>query len=79
MDVPKVNPDKAVWPQSRVDDGMDDDSVLDKINNKHETLKKIWAPAPAAAAPAPVAAAQEGGEEAKPAPKEGEATPAPEN
>ena len=56
LDVPVASKDKAVWPQSRVDDGMDDDSVLDKINNKHESLEKIQAP------PAKPAAAKEGAE-----------------
>ena len=48
---------------------MNDDSVLDNINNKHEVLEKIQA-APAAAKPA---AAKEGAEGEK---KDGDATEA---
>ena len=59
LDVPKSSKEKNVWPQSRVDDGMDDDTVMDKINNKHETIEKIWAKSakPAEAAPAKEGAA----------------------
>ena len=41
------------WPNSHVDDGTDDDTVMDHINNQHETLQKIWAPAPKPKADAP--------------------------
>ena len=67
--VPHANTDKAVWPQSGIDDGTDDDSVTDDIVIKHASLETVQGTTPPAGA---------AGDAKKPFPsgKEGEGKPA---